>query len=53
MGLVPNMKEIVIKLCLKWLTVPMGILLISLSGSALNLSVRFGVVSNLAEPWVQ
>lgn len=51
MGL-PNTKEILMKLGLKWLTIPMGILIVSLSGSALNLTLRFGVVSNLAEDWV-
>jgi hypothetical protein len=48
----PNTKEILIDLGLKWLTIPMGILIVSLSGSALNLTIRFGVVSNLAEDWV-
>jgi len=41
------------KLAKKWLSIPMGIFIVSMSGSALNLSMRFGVVSNLAEDWVQ
>lgn len=48
----PEKSEMILKLSLKWLTIPVGILIVSLSGSALNLTLRFGVVSNLAEDWV-
>lgn len=46
-------KKIMMDLGFKWLCIPLGIFIISLSGSALNLNLRFGVVSNLADDWVQ
>ena len=38
---------------LKWLTVPMGIFLVLFAGSALNLTDRIGVMSQLAGPVIQ
>lgn len=38
---------------LKWLTVPMGIFLTLFAGSALNLTDRIGVLSQLAGPLIQ
>lgn len=41
------------KLTKKWASLPLGILIISMAGSTLNLTEHFGVVSNLADDWVQ
>lgn len=45
--------DLLLKLAHKWVSIPVGILITSLAGTALNLTIRFGPVSNTAEPWVQ
>ena len=45
--------ELLLKLAHKWVSVPVGILITSLAGTALNLTIRFGPLSNEADAWVQ
>lgn len=49
----PNVREIIIKLLFKWISVPVGILVTCMAGAALNLNDRFGEVSNLASDTMQ
>lgn len=48
-----DQKKIMLDLSKKWVALPLGIFITLFAGSALNLIDRFGVLSNLAEPWVQ
>lgn len=50
--MIPDKKEIFTKLGLKWLTIPMGIFITSLAGSALNLPVRIWDFIIQTDPWM-
>lgn len=50
--MIPDKKEIFTKLGMKWLTVPMGIFIVSLAGSALNLPVRLWALILTVDPFV-
>lgn len=49
----PNVREIIVKLLMKWLSIPVGILVTCMAGAALNLGTRYGNVSNHSSDLVQ